>query len=136
MPVSALYNAPGGRLSRPFLTTAGVAIQKGQLVAFGADSDTVTGTTIADGILNIGTALDDVLLADAGTKKVEVLLLQPGTIVPMLVGAAVTRGSIVSCQGATGRVKDAPVTPDPRSLLGKALDASATAGDLVPVLIC
>ena len=136
MPIPALPNCPGGRLTYPFATTAGVAIVKNQLVAFGADDDTITGTTIADGILPIGVALADVLAADAGpTKRIEVLLLQPGTIIPMIVGAAVTRGSIVSVQGTNGRIKDAPTTPDPRSLIGRALGASSSAGDLLPVMV-
>lgn len=137
MSIPAMFNTPGNRLTYPFLTTAAVAIAKGQLVCPGANDDTITGATTADAIRVSGIALEAVALADAGgaKKRVEVYLLQSGTIVPMIVGAAVTKDSQVSIQGTTGRIKDAPTTPDPRSLLGRALASSSTVGDLVPVLI-
>lgn len=84
----------------------------------------------------VGVALAEVALADAGpAKRIEVHLMQAGTMVPMLVGAAVTFGSQVIVQGTTGRIADAGATPDARTVLGRAYGSSAVPGDLVPVLI-
>lgn len=136
MPIPPLFNSPPTRLTYPFLTTVAVAIVKGRIVCPGANDDTITGTTSADAVRISGIALDDVAAADAGGKKrVEVQLLQAGTIVPLVVGAAVTKDSQVVVADAVGRIKDAGATPDARTLIGRALAGSSTVGDFVPVLI-
>lgn len=137
MAIPALFKCPGGRLTYPFLTTAAVAIVKGQLVAPGADDDTITGTTSTSATRLMGVALADVLAGDAGPTqpRIEVHLLQSGAVIPMIVGAAVTAGSLVICNGTAGRIADAGATPDARTVIGRALASSSTAGDLVPVMV-
>lgn len=96
----------------------------------------MTPVTSASANKLVGIAMADVTIAEAiAGKRVEVYLLQAGTMVPMIVGAAVTFGSEVICQGTTGRVSDAAATPDARTIIGRAYGSSAVAGDLVPVLV-
>ncbi len=120
-----------------FATTATETIAKGQLLKFGANNDTVTAVTTAADAQLVAVALEDVSSADTGSRRVQVRMLSAGSVVPMRVGAAVTLGTKVVCQGTTGKIADigAAAVGDARALVGTAHGASAVVNDLVPVAI-
>lgn len=123
----------GEELEFSFATTSSVAIVKYQAVAFGADDDTITGTSDAN--LNIGIAMETVASADAGpTKRIKVRLLG-SKIVPMVGNGTVTRGKLAVHTGTAGKVTDSGATPDARTVVGRFLVSNATDGNHVPVLM-
>lgn len=125
-------------MSASFATTpADGAVAKWQLMKFGANNDTLTAVTAADDDHAVAIAIEAVSSTDnVAGRRIQVRMLG-SAVVPMKVGAAVTLGTKVTCQGTTGRIKDigAAANTDARQILGIALGASSTAGDLVPVLI-
>ncbi len=125
-------------MSAEFATTpADGAIAKWQLVKFGANNDTVTAVTAAGDDHAIGVALEALTAGEnVAGRRISVRMLG-SFVVPMKVGAAVTLGTKVVCQGTTGRIADvgAAANTDARTIVGIALGASAVAGDLVPVLV-
>lgn len=133
---SMSYDRPDS-LYPDYATTAGETLVFGQLVKYGANNDTITGVTSAGDAQIIGVCQEDVASSESGpAKRVTVRLLAAG-VVAMRVGAAVTLGTRVVCQGSTGRIADigAAAVGDARSIVGQAHGASAVAGDLVPVLM-
>ncbi len=104
---------------------------------FGANNDTLTAVTAADDDHAVALSMEALTAGQnvAGTR-INVRMLG-NAVLPMVVGAAVTLGTKVTCQGTTGRIKDigAAANTDARQIIGIALGASSTAGDLVPVLI-
>ena len=120
-------------LEFPFATTSAVAISKYQMVAFGADDDTITGTS--DTNLCIGIAMETVASGDAGaTKRIKVRLLGC-KVVPMIGNGTVTRGKLAVTTGTAGKVTDTGATPDGRTVVGRFLASNAVDGNHVPVLI-
>jgi hypothetical protein len=120
-------------LEMNFATTSAVAIVKYAMVAFGADDDTVTGTS--DTNLCIGIAMETVASADAGaTKRIKVRLLG-SKIVPMIGNGTVTRGKVAVTTGTAGKVTDTGATPDFRTVVGRFLVSNAVDGNHVPVLV-
>lgn len=118
-------------------TTESVAIEKYQLVAFGATTELVTGTTSAGMVNAIGRALEAIASGDAGaTKMCEVELLTPGTRVYLKAGGTVTAGALVEVEGTDGRVVDmgAAAAGDGSKRIGRALTSGAD-GELVLVMI-
>lgn len=127
------YTESGNGLYADFATTSSVAITKGQLVCFGADDDTITGT--ADVNLAFAVAMENIASGDAGaTKRCKVRLLGHA-VVPMIGNGTVTRGKLAVAVATTGKVTDTGATPDGRTVIGRFLVSSATNNDLVPVLI-
>ncbi len=124
---------PGNPLVHSFATTSAVAIVKGQLVAFGADDDTITGTS--DTNLCIGTALEAVIAGEAGASKRISVRLLGSAVVPMIGNASVTRGALAVTTGTAGKVTNSGATPDARTVVGRFLASNAVDGNLVPVLI-
>lgn len=117
-----------------FATTSSVAIVKYQMVAFGADDDTITGTSDAN--LCIGIAMETVASADAGaTKRIKVRLVGGSKIVPMIGNGTVTRGKLAVATGTAGKVTDTGSTPDARTVVGRFLASNAVDGNHVPVLV-
>lgn len=123
----------GDELEFSFATTSAVAIAKYQEVSFGADDDTVTGTTTVN--TGIGISLETVASGDAGsTKRIKVRLLG-SKIVPMIGNGTVTRGLVAVATGTAGKVTDTGATPDARTVKGRFLVSNATDGNHVPVLV-
>lgn len=123
----------GEELELNFATTSAVAIAKYAMVAFGADDDTVTGTS--DTNLCIGISMETVASGDAGaTKRIKVRLLG-SKIVPMIGNGTVTRGKLAVTTGTAGKVTDTGATPDARTVVGRFLASNAVDGNHVPVLI-
>ncbi len=121
-----------------FKRTAAESYVKGQLLKFGADNDTVTNVTTAADDHLVAVSLEDIPSTEPDTtRRIQVRMLSAGSVIPLKVGAAVTLGTKVVCQGTTGRIADvgAAAAADARTIVGVALQASAVAGDLVPVLI-
>lgn len=121
-----------------FKTTAGETYLFGQLLKFGADNDTVTNVTAANDGALIAVCQEDIPSTESGpTRRVQTRLLCGGAVIPMIVGAAVTLGSKVVCQGTTGKIADvgAAAVGDARAIVGTALLASSTVNDLVPVAL-
>lgn len=133
MAVLPTFYEPNNPLILKFATTSAVAIVKGQLVAFGADDDTITGTS--DTNLCIGIAMEAVAAGEAGaTKRIDVRLIG-SAIVPMIGNGTVTRGKLAVTTGTAGKVTDSGATPDARTVVGRFLKSDSTDGNLVPVLI-
>ncbi len=129
----AAQTEPNTPLETDFATTPSVAITKGQLVCFGADDDTITGTV--DVNLAFAVALEAVASADAGaTRRCRVRLLGH-SVMYMKGNGTVTRGALAVAVVTTGKVTNAGATPDARTRVGRFLASSAVDGDLVPVLI-
>lgn len=86
------------------------------------------------GLIKVGTSstslIVGVLANDAGAN--EEALIQVGGISRCLAEASVTAGSFVTCS-STGRAKTTTSAGD--RILGMALDASSSAGDLIRVLL-
>jgi hypothetical protein len=121
-----------------YKTTAGEAYLKGQLLKYGVDNDTVTNVTVANDGALIAVCMEDIPSTESGpTRRVQTRLLVGGAIIPMRVGAAVTLGTKVVCQGTTGKIADigAAAVGDARALIGTAHGASAVVNDLVPVAL-
>ena len=131
--IPASYEYEKGAAYAEFATTAAVAITKGQLVAFGADDDTITGT--ADVNLAIGVAMETIASGVTGpTRRTTIRLLGSG-VVFMISNGTVTRGSKLIPITVTGQVTNAGATPDARQIVGRALVSDAVAGNWIPVLI-
>lgn len=133
MAIQPLFHEPSPSLIHKFATTSSVAIAKYQMVAFGADDDTITGTSDAN--LCIGIAMEAVASGEAGaTKKIDVLL-NGRAIVPMIGNGSCTRGKLAVATGSAGKVTDTGSTPDARTVVGRFLKSDATDGNHVPVLV-
>ena len=127
------FYEPGCGLYAQFATTSSVAIAKYQMVAFGADDDTITGTS--DTNLCIGIAMEAVASGDAGATKRILVRLNGSAVVPMIGNGTVTRGKLAVATGTAGKVTDTGATPDARTVVGRFLKSDATDGNHVPVLI-
>lgn len=132
--IPASYEYEKGAAYAEFATTAAVAITKGQLVAFGADDDTITGT-LSDINLAIGVAMETIASGATGaTRRTTVRLLGSGVIF-MISNGTVTRGSKLIPIITSGQVTNSGAAPDARQVIGRAMLSDAVAADWVPVLI-
>lgn len=120
-------------LEATFATASGVAIVKYQMVAFGADDDTITGTSDAN--LCIGFAMEAVASGDAGATKRIRVALNGVAVVPGIGNGTVTRGTLAVATGTAGKLTDSGATPDARTVVGRFLKSDSTDGNHVPVLI-
>lgn len=116
-----------------FATTSAVAIAKYQEVSFGADDDTVTGTTTAN--TGIGISMETVAAGDAGATKRIKVRLHGSKVIPMIGNGTVTRGLVAVATGVAGKVTDTGATPDARTVKGRFLASNAVDGNYVPVLV-
>lgn len=133
MSIAIGFSEPNNGLFASFATTSSVAIAKYQMVAFGADDDTITGTSDAN--LCIGIAMEAISSGDAGSTKRCQVRLNGAAIVPMIGNGTVTRGKLAVATGTAGKATDSGSTPDARTIVGRFLRSSAVDGDYVPVLI-
>lgn len=133
MAILPQFYEPSGPLEHEFATTSSVAIVQYQMVAFGADDDTITGTSDAN--LCIGIAMEAVASGDAGASKRIRVRLNGKAIVPMIGNGTVTRGKLAVATGSAGKVTDTGSTPDARTVVGRFLSSNAVDGNHVPVLI-
>jgi hypothetical protein len=133
MAVLPSFYEPNSGLFADFATTSSVAIAQYQMVAFGADDDTITGTSDAN--LCIGIAMAAVSSSAAGASTRVQVRLNGSAIVPMIGNGTVTRGKLAVATGTAGKVTDTGATPDARTVVGRFLASSSTDGDRVPVLI-
>lgn len=113
------------------------AVAEYQLVKFGADADTVTGTTVDADSAVIGVAVESISSADATAGRTFCVRLLGSVVVPMIAGGTITLGSKLEVEGTSGRVISVgtAAAADARNIVGIALGATTTAGDYVPVLV-
>ncbi len=122
MAVLPAFTEPGNGLYADFATTSSVAIVKYQMVAFGADNDTVTGTSDAN--LCIGIAMQAVASGDAGAATRIQVRLNGSAVVPMIGNGTVTMGKLAVTTGTAGKVTDTGSTPDARTVVGRFMSTS------------
>lgn len=115
-----------GLLSR--LTSAAMA-EKYMLVKTGADEDHIAICGAADSPLGIAQGT-----AAAAEATISIALLTSGAALPryMVASAAIVYGALLE-PAANGRVQTLTATPGTHHVVGRALSASAGAGDVIEV---
>jgi len=112
------------------------AIAKGQTVYI-SGVDTVTAVATGSEALVVGVALEDASAADT-PGKISVAMLGSGLVVKCIADGVIAVGKL--CIAANlGRVSDWPGSPaigDVPKVVGKVLQAGATAGDEILVVLC